>query len=197
MRRARVDALLPFPAIMAENERLTVPHRHATDPERRPRPRPGPSRCRSTPRALRQDIAARTLGSLARGRPFCSSCWRLGDSATGSETVDHTTGALGRCASRDPGWRRASPFPSVPTRRWPTGRSSARIWLTRALSCSAPERIRTSDLRFRRPTLYPAELRAQGRLAARFESSGRASDRPRGRRGRDSNPRWGLIPILA
>jgi hypothetical protein len=27
--------------------------------------------------------------------------------------------------------------------------------------CSAPERIRTSDLRFRRPTLYPAELRAQ------------------------------------
>jgi hypothetical protein len=29
-------------------------------------------------------------------------------------------------------------------------------------SCSAPERIRTSDLRFRRPTLYPAELRAQG-----------------------------------
>ena len=27
----------------------------------------------------------------------------------------------------------------------------------------APERIRTSDLRFRRPTLYPAELRAQGR----------------------------------
>src|SRR3954454_12503716 len=25
---------------------------------------------------------------------------------------------------------------------------------------SAPERIRTSDLRFRRPTLYPAELRA-------------------------------------
>ena len=44
MRRARVDALLPFPAIMAENERLTVPHRHATDPERGPRPRRGPSR---------------------------------------------------------------------------------------------------------------------------------------------------------
>ena len=29
----------------------------------------------------------------------------------------------------------------------------------------APERIRTSDLRFRRPTLYPAELRAQAGLA--------------------------------
>jgi hypothetical protein len=39
MRRAHVDALLPFPAIMAQNERLTVPHRHAPDPERGPRPR--------------------------------------------------------------------------------------------------------------------------------------------------------------
>src|SRR5579875_1294253 len=27
--------------------------------------------------------------------------------------------------------------------------------------CSAPEGIRTPDLRFRRPTLYPAELRAR------------------------------------
>jgi hypothetical protein len=33
--------------------------------------------------------------------------------------------------------------------------------------------------------------------AARFESSERATDRPRGRRGRDSNPRWSLNPILA
>ena len=31
--------------------------------------------------------------------------------------------------------------------------------------------------------------------AATFESSERATDRPRGRRGRDSNPRWGLNPI--
>jgi hypothetical protein len=35
----------------------------------------------------------------------------------------------------------------------------------------APERIRTSDLRFRRPTLYPAELRAQSRLAYRHGGS--------------------------
>ena len=48
--------------------------------------------CQSTPRAVRHDIAARTLGSLTRGRRFCSSCWRLDDRATGSETVDHTTG---------------------------------------------------------------------------------------------------------
>jgi hypothetical protein len=31
----------------------------------------------------------------------------------------------------------------------------------RGLRRSAPDRIRTCDLRFRRPTLYPAELRAQ------------------------------------
>jgi hypothetical protein len=31
------------------------------------------------------------------------------------------------------------------------------------LLASAPDRIRTCDLRFRRPTLYPAELRAQRR----------------------------------
>src|SRR4051795_157812 len=34
---------------------------------------------------------------------------------------------------------------------------------------SAPERIRTSDLRFRRPTLYPAELRAQRRTSVAAE----------------------------
>src|SRR4051794_10069111 len=38
--------------------------------------------------------------------------------------------------------------------------ASARAPPSRALPY-APERIRTSDLRFRRPTLYPAELRAQ------------------------------------
>ena len=32
--------------------------------------------------------------------------------------------------------------------------------ISEAFMVSAPERIRTSDLRFRRPTLYPAELRA-------------------------------------
>jgi hypothetical protein len=54
---------------------------------------------------------------------------------------------------------------------------------------SAPERIRTSDLRFRRPTLYPAELRAP-------KCSGRQSSRRSRaqRRGRDSNPRWSFPP---
>ena len=51
---------------------------------------------------------------------------------------------------------------------------------------SAPERIRTSDLRFRRPTLYPAELRArslQQRVMVARQRSGRrcgaAAARPR------------------
>ena len=49
-----------------------------------------------------------------------------------------------------------------------------------AESCNAPERIRTSDLRFRRPTLYPAELRAQGRrsmVAASGEGGIRTRER--------------------
>src|SRR5207249_3314532 len=51
---------------------------------------------------------------------------------------------------------------------------------------SAPERIRTSDLRFRRPTLYPAELRAQavhcrGRIfTALFRPSARVGPMRRG-----------------
>jgi hypothetical protein len=46
-------------------------------------------------------------------------------------------------------------------------RAGAEIPANGALWCvrvSAPERIQTSDLRFRRPTLYPAELLAQWRL---------------------------------
>ena len=81
---------------------------------------------------------ARTLGSLARGRRFCSSCWRLGDRAAGSETVDHTTGALGRCASRDPGWRRVSLVPTRSHPAVPSCRSPGIIWLTRALSAARP-----------------------------------------------------------
>src|SRR5215210_5067772 len=43
---------------------------------------------------------------------------------------------------------------------------------------SAPDRIRTCDLRFRRPTLYPAELRAPI-----VEGSGRRSAAPSGQAG--------------
>jgi hypothetical protein len=35
------------------------------------------------------------------------------------------------------------------------------LQVIRRASGSAPDRIRTCDLRFRRPTLYPTELRAQ------------------------------------
>src|SRR3954471_11412762 len=54
-------------------------------------------------------------------------------------------------------------------------------------SVSAPERTRTSDLRFRRPTLYPTELRAQRRASvARLGAAARLrQDRQRGRVGQD------------
>ena len=51
--------------------------------------------------------------------------------------------------------RRSTPMPCAP-RGGATTRSAMR-----PAARGAPERIRTSDLRFRRPTLYPAELRAQ------------------------------------
>jgi hypothetical protein len=51
----------------------------------------------------------------------------------------------------------------APMARWEMTKPSqnTRSPANAGLSCDAPERIRTSDLRFRRPTLYPAELRAQ------------------------------------
>src|SRR5660398_205135 len=51
----------------------------------------------------------------------------------------------------------------------PLGKSG--ILAHTALSSSAPDRIRTCDLRFRRPTLYPTELRAQLAEKEGFEPS--------------------------
>ncbi len=85
--------------------------------------------------------------------------------------------ALGEAAGHGPGVgtrgrpRGPKPTSSVPTRVPTHGprfaaeavrgkekpRLSGAFW-------SAPDRIRTCDLRFRRPTLYPAELRARARL---------------------------------
>ena len=60
-------------------------------------------------------------------------------------------------------------------------------------SSSAPERIRTSDLRFRRPTLYPAELRAQGNGQSSHRALARVTSGEGGIRTRDGAFR----PILA
>jgi hypothetical protein len=50
----------------------------------------------------------------------------------------------------------------VPRRRCRTRALKYEAPAQAGVSCSAPERTRTSDLRFRRPTLYPTELRALG-----------------------------------
>jgi DNA-binding NarL/FixJ family response regulator len=81
------------------------------------------------------------------------------------------------------------PQPTGPSPR--ARRAAALLSLTFGTgeSSSAPERIRTSDLRFRRPTLYPAELRAHGqRLSSVAPASGEG-----GIRTRDGD----CLPILA
>ena len=132
MRRARVDALLPFPAIMAENERLTVPHRHATDPERRPRPR----RRRGADPRLEHSGRTSQHGRLVRWREVVASAHRAGVSVIEPQVRKPwtTRPAPGSGASRDPGWRRASLVPTRSHPAVPSCRSPARIWLTRALS---------------------------------------------------------------
>src|SRR5918994_7475437 len=66
--------------------------------------------------------------------------------------------------------------PAVATqRRSPPASNPLQHWVSR----SAPERIRTSDLRFRRPTLYPAELRAQTAAAECSRRSGECGIRTR------------------
>ena len=75
-------------------------------------------------------------------------------------------------------------LPNLCPRAFRAGPGSARKQKTRraGLALSAPDRIRTCDLRFRRPTLYPAELRrsrAEGsrRRFGRFSPSrGAAAD---------------------
>ena len=72
-------------------------------------------------------------------------------------------------------------------------------------SKSTPGRIRTCDLRFRRPLLYPAELRAQpfGRqpLEARFGPRSPAAGRvsrppPQGKRMIPSSPKQDQLPAV-
>src|SRR2546429_7449144 len=66
------------------------------------------------------------------------------------------------------------------------------------LFTSAPGEIRTPDLRFRRPTLYPAELRARALLVRRTESKRSSTsagcseplDRPPAHRARACGARW-------
>ena len=106
--------------------------------------------------------------SLAAGMSIFTLARRMGTSV---QMIDQTYGHLARDAEdQDRGlldrydgaenarghvWARLRTQPSSTT----TPRTK-KAPLSRGFLQSAPERIRTSDLRFRRPTLYPAELRA-------------------------------------
>jgi hypothetical protein len=67
----------------------------------------------------------------------------------------------GRETSHDGAQRRLGPPTGVGGRERRSPCISRVPAASRSFPPNAPERIRTSDLRFRRPTLYPAELRAQ------------------------------------
>src|SRR3712207_8596765 len=76
---------------------------------------------------------------------------------TGVQTCALPIYAGPACCNRDTA--RSPGTHLVPRRHLTRGRETKKAPASRAFG-SAPERIRTSDLRFRRPTLYPAELRA-------------------------------------
>jgi hypothetical protein len=50
-----------------------------------------------------------------------------------------------------------------PKRKWHRGLEMNSLVLASSLGCGTPGRARTCDLRLRRPTLYPTELRAHKR----------------------------------
>jgi hypothetical protein len=53
------------------------------------------------------------------------------------------------------------PFTPQPKAALPTAPLAQKNLASAGLFCNAPGEIRTPDLRFRRPTLYPAELLAR------------------------------------
>jgi hypothetical protein len=98
--------------------------------------------------------------------------------ACGAASTQHSAGSLGTTGTTSTPEREREPDAGSPSRPTPPRRSvreerakqggSSRMLLLRTKEppqvrgfSSAPKRIRTSDLRFRRPTLYPAELWAQ------------------------------------
>src|SRR5436309_680310 len=72
--------------------------------------------------------------------------------------------------AHQPNWARLGPAPPPRRqlhfrRKWAPGEDTAPRWSSGGPE-GARDRIRTCDLRLRRPTLYPAELRAQNVAAA-------------------------------
>src|SRR5436309_3163904 len=108
------------------------------------------------PRALARDP------EKARGVPGDDCAAHMDPRLLGLEDTRHRRGPNGAGIYLDRG--------AVVTRVvTPRGSQRAGTPLQSRVFCSAPDRIRTCDLRFRRPTLYPAELRALGRTSVSLE----------------------------
>ena len=155
----RSDHARPRPGLLSRSAGRSSPLCDARGTQRASRGR-GPMAER------RGSVGTTTRGTAWRARatagPGSSGAARR---ASGAETDALSRHALALSGPPLPG---RGPVPIL----FPPGGASLEwlpwIWLCRAVYDSAPDRIRTCDLRFRRPTLYPAELRALGdeRLAA-------------------------------
>ena len=119
-------------------------------PGRRP---PGPPR-----RSRLRGAGAGTAGSGESSiGPWAEACIQSGRTIAGIAPLRLVGGGL--CWEVGP-LVRTSVYTLAFERREILTRLQRKLFAA-GFSIDAPERIRTSDLRFRRPTLYPAELRAQ------------------------------------
>jgi hypothetical protein len=148
------------------------------------------------------DRARRRQPVVVDGRGHREGAWRLGRKAGATcrrrGVRRRRSGLILR-----PGCDHDAPERLGIARKAPERRSRARptIWLCarqnsapRGTSRSAPDWIRTSDLRFRRPTLYPAELRAHALRVATPRGREQGLRDSRGRAARRSLSRGGPLP---
>ena len=116
------------------------------------------------PRSRRRQERTRCLGRLARISP-------KGGSMTGSGSIGPSGPGLRPPPPLSRSWPPLPPSESKrraqrtrPTKTALPSIDNRKMYMPKSMPpLSAPDRIRTCDLRFRRPTLYPTELRARAR----------------------------------
>ena len=147
--------------------------RRSREAAARPRVRPGPAALRRAPRRPRRapPREAANRGRRPTRRPRSTRarppCARRHSRAPGRARVVAFTSAPPSTPSASPAGRPRSrrrsfalPFAPAPTALSASRSRDEENPTGAGFSSDAPGEIRTPDLRFRRPTLYPAELRA-------------------------------------